>query len=320
MSIGVKMRIDGLPDIGVYALLAGRSGGQILYGGTGAGDDLTLYSTSDSTKGNIFIGRLTLTDATNGDGIVFGSLGTATKAIDLSAGGLSGSGDYWIYNSTTNYWDATGAVAVSLSLSVPTFYTDRILGTSSALNIRMGLTSTLSLIAGTVNAVGSLTSCSSNGTTTITKNGHGLTLAIGELVHITGATTASDKGFYRIASFTVNTIVVDRALSGTDADVALTVYKDVISVHATDATNGQIITSWSAQNKPLQIGGTVLAATTNLDSADIYIGGDIGFSQTQAASNQAGTLATVHTAGNPGIYLKFNVGGTWYAFPGWAIP
>lgn len=39
-----------------YALLAGRAGGQTLIGGTGAGDDLTLSSTSHATKGTIFMG------------------------------------------------------------------------------------------------------------------------------------------------------------------------------------------------------------------------------------------------------------------------
>lgn len=39
-----------------YALLAGRSGGQILIGGTGIGDDLTLQSSSNATKGSIFFG------------------------------------------------------------------------------------------------------------------------------------------------------------------------------------------------------------------------------------------------------------------------
>ena len=37
-----------------YALLLGRSGGQTLIGGTGSGDDLTLTSTSNATKGSIF--------------------------------------------------------------------------------------------------------------------------------------------------------------------------------------------------------------------------------------------------------------------------
>jgi hypothetical protein len=36
-----------------YLVKAGLSGGQTAYGGTGAGDDLTLHSTSHATKGNI---------------------------------------------------------------------------------------------------------------------------------------------------------------------------------------------------------------------------------------------------------------------------
>lgn len=38
-----------------YLLLAGRSGGQIANGGTASGDDLSLISTSNSTKGSIFL-------------------------------------------------------------------------------------------------------------------------------------------------------------------------------------------------------------------------------------------------------------------------
>ena len=36
-----------------YALLAGRSGGQVLKGGTASGDDLTLQSTNHATRGDI---------------------------------------------------------------------------------------------------------------------------------------------------------------------------------------------------------------------------------------------------------------------------
>lgn len=43
-------------DHAQYALLAGRSGGQTLTGGTGSGDDLILHSTSHSTKGYILLG------------------------------------------------------------------------------------------------------------------------------------------------------------------------------------------------------------------------------------------------------------------------
>lgn len=41
-----------------YVLLAGRSGGQTMYGGTGASDNLTIDSTSNVTKGNIIFGSI----------------------------------------------------------------------------------------------------------------------------------------------------------------------------------------------------------------------------------------------------------------------
>lgn len=50
--------ISGLGDDDhtIYALLAGRASGQTLIGGTAAGEDLTLQSTSNATRGSIFLG------------------------------------------------------------------------------------------------------------------------------------------------------------------------------------------------------------------------------------------------------------------------
>ena len=48
-----------------YALLVGRSGGQSLYGGTASGDDLYLYSSSNATKGNIYLGANSFYDEVN---------------------------------------------------------------------------------------------------------------------------------------------------------------------------------------------------------------------------------------------------------------
>ena len=48
-----------------YALLAGRSGGQTLKGGTASGDDLTLMSTNNATKGNLFFGTSTYDEVNN---------------------------------------------------------------------------------------------------------------------------------------------------------------------------------------------------------------------------------------------------------------
>ena len=102
--------------------------------------------------------------------------------------------------------------------------------------------------------------------------------AVGDLLIVTGGTGAT-TGRYRIISLiSANSVQVDRNIhaSGTDiVDGTVSTVKNVISFGPTDGTNGQMLTSWSAQNKPLQIGGTVLAATTNtgLTSRDIVSGG-----------------------------------------------
>lgn len=96
--------ISGLADDdhSQYALLAGRSGGQTLIGGTAASNNLTLQSTSNATRGNI-IANDTLIPATN-----FGSdLGTASQRfgdtlvgkID-ALGVLSSGGSNYTYNGT----------------------------------------------------------------------------------------------------------------------------------------------------------------------------------------------------------------------------
>lgn len=46
--------IGGVPS-SAFWLLAGRAGGQIGYGGTGAGDDATIRSTSNAAKGTVYI-------------------------------------------------------------------------------------------------------------------------------------------------------------------------------------------------------------------------------------------------------------------------
>ena len=47
--------VDGI-EAAALALLAGRSSGQTLIGGTASGEDLTLQSTSNATRGSIFLG------------------------------------------------------------------------------------------------------------------------------------------------------------------------------------------------------------------------------------------------------------------------
>lgn len=67
-----------------FALLAGRSGGQTLIGGTDANDDLTLQTTSNATKGDYIFSELT----TNGVAKIDGSGVLSVSAqLELADGG-----------------------------------------------------------------------------------------------------------------------------------------------------------------------------------------------------------------------------------------
>lgn len=55
-SMGVSQNDDG-DVLNNYLYLPGRAGGQVANGGTAAGEDLTLSSTANATKGNIYIGQ-----------------------------------------------------------------------------------------------------------------------------------------------------------------------------------------------------------------------------------------------------------------------
>lgn len=65
-----------------YVLLAGRAAGQVLTGGTASGDDLTLRSTTNATKGDIIV-------ADQGGNVVVGGGGTASQ-IQLLEPAISG--------------------------------------------------------------------------------------------------------------------------------------------------------------------------------------------------------------------------------------
>ena len=73
---------DGLADDdhAQYALLVGRSGGQTLLGGTASGDDLTLNSTSNATKGDVFV-------QSAGGNVIIGGGATASRLRLLEASG-----------------------------------------------------------------------------------------------------------------------------------------------------------------------------------------------------------------------------------------
>ena len=67
-----------------YALLSGRSGGQTLIGGTASGNNLTIQSTSNATKGKIIFGSNSAYDEIN-DRLGIGTTSPSTK-LDVIVG------------------------------------------------------------------------------------------------------------------------------------------------------------------------------------------------------------------------------------------
>ena len=257
----------------------------------------------DAISGDIVIGggRVTFPGGTNDDGIVFGNLGTANIMIDGQNSGLSGVSDYWLYFDANNYWNAggVGALKVGVHASFGSDAYGALLTSTGRLRFNVESNNDTLLIEhlykdvyfntgdiatwkapfliGDGEAIGFWNGDGvSNGTATITDVGgaaHGLSLAAGDLVHIQDCTTSADEGFYRIVSDDGTSVVLDRALTGSDTDLTVIFYKDVIGLFATDGTNGQRIMNYSHQDKPLQIGGDTLAATGHsLGSEDVLIG------------------------------------------------
>ncbi len=82
-------------DHAQYALLAGRAGGQTLVGGTASGEDLTLSSTANATKGSVFIGSSALFE--------FDQTAGQLKLPTTGTGGGLFLGTTWgLYNRTSN--------------------------------------------------------------------------------------------------------------------------------------------------------------------------------------------------------------------------
>lgn len=109
-----------------YALLAGRSGGQTLIGGTASGDDLTLQSTSNSTKGSILFGTSAYDEVNNRLGI-----GIASPSYELHVVGDIGT-DQLIGTGASGQLDISGRVAITASLTNGNGLFDLISNTANA--------------------------------------------------------------------------------------------------------------------------------------------------------------------------------------------
>lgn len=107
-------KLEGLldDDHTQYALLAGRTGGQLLYGGTDANDNFTIDSTSNATKGKIILNSETnvdvLNEKTTNLGITIENILLKDSSISM-LNYLSFNTSYTITESEatgTRYWDS----------------------------------------------------------------------------------------------------------------------------------------------------------------------------------------------------------------------
>lgn len=122
LNISEHDQLGGLldDDHTQYALLAGRSGGQTLIGGTGAGDDLTLVGTSGALSGArinmnspVEFGPYEPTGALYG----FNYAATENFTSGFVGGGLNFSGNISFTNSTFIYESFRGAPTITTNVN-----------------------------------------------------------------------------------------------------------------------------------------------------------------------------------------------------------
>ncbi|GAI36041.1 unnamed protein product, partial [marine sediment metagenome] len=153
----------------------------------------------------------------------FMNLGVGDIAgIDMSASGLGGVDDYYFYLGTLRSWRANGTLYTESvlvnSVSNRASPLDLTLYNGTNKNVIIGNDLDSSLLVGDKTSIGSVTDGESNATATVTDDAgaaHGISLAAGDLAHITDSTTEADEGFYQVISDDGTNIVLDRTLTGT---------------------------------------------------------------------------------------------------------
>ncbi len=104
--------LTGNDDHTQYAILAGRTGSQTLIGGTASGEDLTLQSTTNATRGTIFLGANSAYDEAN-DAL---GLATTTPVASSILEMVSTTKGVLIPRMTTTQRDAISSPADSLRI------------------------------------------------------------------------------------------------------------------------------------------------------------------------------------------------------------
>jgi hypothetical protein len=177
-----------------YTLLAGRSGGQTLTGGTSASNSLTLRSTSNATKGQIFLDETTAsTSTTTGALRVSGGTGIAGKMF--VGGGITIDGD-----NTAFTVDAlsNGRLGIVKKAGVGPYFAT---GSASSFDFRVSSATSIENVAS--NTYTSLATLTTTGTYNLLLN-----TSIGNSNTITGSGgTLNINGDITLYNATKNTIV-----------------------------------------------------------------------------------------------------------------
>jgi hypothetical protein len=146
----------GDDDHSIYALLAGRSGGQTLNGDTASGGNLTLHSTAHATKGKINLGSASAYDQAN-DRLGMGTTAPAT-ALNLGSAnatlrfGVAGAADSSTYGVDVAASGGSTNSGNGRSLTISAGASDNTAGkTGGTLTLRPGAPASPATAYGTVN-------------------------------------------------------------------------------------------------------------------------------------------------------------------------
>lgn len=190
--------LNNSSNIVTSTLSTGLSGGQSVIGGTTASNNLTLSSTSNSTKGKIIFGTSAYDEANNRMGI-----GTTSPSYALDVETTSASGLLFNVTSTSNSLTANGIASLNWSPSSNTT------SSSNLVNINVGSHATIA----------SLLNVANNGTS-VFKVGQS-TITFGEPVTFTSSTTQPVKVVFDSYTVTSNDNVVLAEATVANATITL---------------------------------------------------------------------------------------------------
>ena len=203
-SIAIGWRVSNVIRASDYANLAGVSGGQALIGGTGSGDDLTLTSTSNATKGDVIIND---TVEFFDSGYTYGGASNfialrMTDAITMSGtgGGFANGLQILSFSSTVTYTAAGNAFGMGNIFQNNATYTNNV-GLADALTGVIAFADQGTFLANTNNQTAAASTSLLSSPVFSRSNSATLTATTATAVQSnatinTGATVTTRRGFY----------------------------------------------------------------------------------------------------------------------------